>query len=186
VAARRRHLHRVVEVRMGVKRINPAGLALIKEFEGFRSQAYLCPANVWTIGYGHTRTAQPGMVVSEAEAERLLRDDVASFEEAVANVLRREPNENQFAAMVSLAFNIGAAAFIRSTVLREFNAGRDGPAASAFAMWNKAGGVVLSGLIRRRAAEAELFMAPPPPPPAPPRETWWARIARIVTGLWRP
>lgn len=140
------------------RRIGAAGLALIKSFEGKRLTAYKCPAGVWTIGYGSTGPhVRPGMTISEAEAEALLRKDLARFENTVAAAL---PNatQNQFDAMVSLAFNIGSAAFAQSTVVRRAKAGNHAGAADAFHMWNKAGGQEIAGLVRRRAAEAALYL----------------------------
>lgn len=142
---------------MTERRINQAGLDLIKSFEGLKLKAYLCPAKVWTIGYGSTGShVKPGMAITEAEAERLLRDDLDRFEDAIAAAA---PNatDNQFAAMVSLAFNVGVTAFLKSTVLRKHLAGDHMGAATAFGMWVKAGGVKLAGLVRRRAAEAQLY-----------------------------
>jgi lysozyme len=137
--------------------INKEGLELIKQFEGCKLTAYLCPAKVWTIGYGSTGShVKPGMTITQAEAEELLRSDLRRFEDAVANAAP-DATDNQFSAMVSLAFNIGISALLRSTVLRQHKAGNHDAAADAFAMWNKAGGKVLAGLVRRRAAEEALY-----------------------------
>lgn len=139
------------------RQIGAAGLALIKEFEGLRLSAYLCPAGVPTIGYGSTGPhVRIGQRITEPEAEALLRKDLTRFEKAVD---AKVPNatQNQFDAMVALAFNIGEAGFGKSTVARMAAAGKHGPAADAFAMWNKAGGKVLPGLTRRRKAEADLY-----------------------------
>jgi lysozyme len=141
--------------------VNEAGLKLIKKFEGLRLRAYRCPAGVWTIGYGHTKTAKRGQVITEAEADRLLREDLHVFERGVLDALGGAPTtENQFSAMVSLAFNIGLGAFRRSKVLALHKAGKTAEAARAFANWRKAGGKVLPGLVRRRAAEAKLYLTP--------------------------
>ena len=137
--------------------IGTKGLALIKRFEGLRLKAYLCPANVWTIGYGSTGPhVKPGVEITEVQAEQLLRDDLARFEKAVSDAA---PNatQDQFDAMVSLAFNIGIAGFQKSSVLRLHKAGRHQAAADSFALWNKGGGRVLPGLVRRRADEAHLY-----------------------------
>jgi lysozyme len=149
--------YRIVEMRT-----NKAGLNLIKEFEGFRTKAYKCPAGVWTIGYGHTSMAgppavKPGMVVSRTEAEAILRRDLKVFEDGVKSAIKVQLNSNQFSACVSLCYNIGVGAFSRSSVARFCNKGQWKKAADAFALWNKAGGKVLPGLTRRRAAEAALF-----------------------------
>lgn len=138
-------------------KIGSKGLALIKRFEGLRLKAYLCPAKVWTIGYGSTGAhVKPGMEITEAQAEKLLLDDLARFEKAVSDAA---PNasQDQFDAMVSLAFNIGIAGFQKSSVLRLHKAGRHSGAADSFALWVKANGKTLPGLVRRRADEAHLY-----------------------------
>lgn len=149
----------------GSRRINAAGLAIIKEFEGLRLNAYLCPAQVWTIGWGHTGPdVKRGMVISEGRAEQLLRDDLDRFEAAVQR-LASVVTDNQFSAMVSFAFNVGededadtiAEGLGDSTLLRKHNAGDFAGAAREFAKWNKAAGKVLPGLTRRRAMEAALY-----------------------------
>lgn len=144
---------------------NRAGIDLIKRWEGLRLTAYLCPAKVWTIGYGHTTAAgvpavKKGMKITADEAVEILVRDLVAYEAAVMNVLRRSPNENQFSAMVSLCYNIGPGAFARSSVVRKFNAGDLPGAAAAFRLWNKGGGKVLPGLIRRREEEIILFTKP--------------------------
>lgn len=138
-------------------KIGTKGLALIKRFEGLRLKAYLCPAKVWTIGYGSTGAhVKPGMEITESQAEQLLRDDLSRFEKAVSNAAPGA-SQDQFDAMVSLAFNIGIAGFQKSSVLRLHKAGRHTGAAESFALWNKGGGKVLAGLVRRRADEAHLY-----------------------------
>jgi Phage-related lysozyme (muraminidase) len=144
---------------MTARKIGTAGLALVKCFEGRKLRAYRCPAGVWTVGYGSTGPhVKPGMVITEQRAEALLHEDLSRFEAAVD---RAAPGatQNQFDAMVSLAFNIGIDAFNRSTVLRKHKAKDFEGASAAFAMWNKAGGKVVAGLVRRRAAEADLYAA---------------------------
>lgn len=146
--------------------INKATLSLVKGFEGLMLNAYKDAVGVLTIGYGYTNRAGFGPGVSAGDtwtedfAEEMLAEGLDRFGREVSALLTREPNENQFGAMVSLAYNIGAKAFGRSTVLREFNAGNDEAAAEAFHLWNKAGGQVLRGLVLRREAEAELFRKP--------------------------
>ncbi|KPF66129.1 hypothetical protein IP84_17095 [beta proteobacterium AAP99] len=138
-------------------KINAAGIALIKHFEGFRDTAYKCPADVWTIGYGFTKGVKPGDRMTEAEATTRLELEVGEFAQSVWDACTVKPTDNQLAAMTALAFNIGKTAFQRSSVLRRHNERRFDAAAEAFAMWNKAGGKVLPGLVRRRAAEAQLY-----------------------------
>ena len=144
---------------------NRAGIDLIKSFEGLELAAYKCPAGVWTIGYGHTTAAGPpavksGMKITAEQATEILVRDLVSYEAAVMNALRRNPNENQFSAMVSLCYNIGPGAFASSTVVKKFNAGDAEGAAAAFRLWNKGGGKVLPGLVRRREEEIILFTKP--------------------------
>ena len=137
--------------------INQAGLDLIKSFEGLKLAAYKCPAGIWTIGYGSTGPhVSPGMVITRRSAEEMLRQDLRRFEESVD---RTCPNatDNQFAAMVSLAFNIGVANFEKSTVARMAAAGNHTRAKLAFLLWVKAAGKTLAGLVRRRQAEAKLY-----------------------------
>jgi lysozyme len=142
------------------RRINQAGIGIIKEFEGLRLESYLCPAKVWTIGYGTTRGVKPGMVITPQKAELLLRDDVVSFERSIQQTLNGIPlNENQFSALVSLCYNCGLAP-IKSgnTIRRTLEEGDYQGAADGFLLWRKAGGRVLEGLVRRRKRERELFL----------------------------
>ncbi|MGK7949886.1 MAG: lysozyme [Xenococcaceae cyanobacterium] len=97
------------------------GINLIKRWEGFRSNAYLCPGNVWTIGYGHTATAKPGMVINTHQAEMLLKSDLRRFETAVDSLTHVPLNQAQFDALVSFTFNVGIGAFGKSTLLRKLN-----------------------------------------------------------------
>lgn len=139
--------------------ISANGLDLIKRFEGLKLKSYLCPANVWTIGYGSTGAhVRHGMVISEAEAEALLRQDVARFERAVEAVTQA-PTQAEFDALVSFAFNVGSGALKSSTLLRLHNAGDRQGAADQFLRWNRAGKMILPGLTRRRAAERALYLS---------------------------
>lgn len=140
-------------------RINQKGLQLIKDFEGCRLVVYADAAGYPTVGYGHMDFSLVlGNKITQAEAEELLRSDLQKFEDGVSELLVEEYTANQFSAMVSLAFNIGLGAFKKSTLLRKFNAGDILGAAAEFHKWNKAGGKVLKGLVRRRQAEARLFL----------------------------
>ena len=156
-----------------MQRTSDIGIALIKRFEGLRLKAYRDVAGVWTIGYGHTGgQARAGAKVTASEAEALLARDLGRFEEAVRRLVGRLPQQ-QFDALVSLSYNIGIGAFARSTALARLKAGDGRGAAEAIGWWNKAtiGGEkrVLPGLVRRRAAEAALFLeaAAPLEPPCP-------------------
>ena len=138
--------------------INSEGVNLIKSFEGMELEAYLDPVDVWTIGYGHTKTVEPGMVITEAKAEELLRQDLQEFEEAVTEAVEVSINPNQFSALVSFCFNLGADSLFQSTLLKLLNQGDFQGTADQFPRWNKAGSQVLEGLTRRRKAERALFL----------------------------
>lgn len=141
-----------------IKQIGKAGLDLIKDFEGWRDTAYLCPANVLTIGYGSTGPhVKAGMKISKERGEELLKDDLDRFEKAVTRLVTVPLRQNQYDALVSFAFNVGISALERSTLLKRVNAKLFDQAAAEFAKWNRAGGKVLAGLTRRRAAETALF-----------------------------
>ena len=146
--------------------INQATVDLVKEFEGFRANAYKCPAGIWTIGYGTTAmagvgiTPKDGMTISRSDAEAYLCATLNKFAEQIAPSITAPINENEFGAFVSLAYNIGPGAFKKSSALRLFNAGDKEGAAKAILIWNKAGGKVLKGLTRRREAERKLFLTP--------------------------
>lgn len=143
-----------------MRQINADGLALIKRFEGLRLKAYKCPAGVWTVGYGSTGPhVKPDTVITADEAERLLLDDLVRFEQGVA-LQCQIATDNQFAALVAFAFNVGLEALRTSTLRRMHNEGNYAGAAGQFGRWNKGGGRVLPGLIKRRAAEAALYSKP--------------------------
>jgi lysozyme len=155
-------------------KISDEGLRLIKNFEGYHTRlkdgscaAYLCPARVPTIGWGTTEGVKLGMVWTEAEATAALLREIAKFENAVNTSVTVEINQNEFDAMVSLAYNIGVAGFKRSSVLRRLNKGNRAGAAQAFHLWNKGGGRILAGLVSRRAREAALFLKPVEKPEEP-------------------
>ena len=135
------------------------GIALIKQCEGFSAKPYLCPAGKNTIGYGHViRPGEYFNIISEPDAEKLLMNDVKEPEQAINRLVTAEINQNQFDALVSFIYNVGAAAFENSTMLRLINA--ENPIASAqFDRWVYANGMPLNGLIARRAAEKALFCA---------------------------
>jgi lysozyme len=153
---------------------NAAALELIKDAEGLRLVAYQDPSGAWTIGYGHTVGVIGGEQITAAQADALLAQDLAMFERGV-DALAKDPSENEFSAMVSLAFNIGLGAFAGSTVLRQHNAGDKPAAADAFRLWNKAhvdGQLVeLPGLVARREAERKIYLTPDAAPVPPPTET---------------
>lgn len=143
-----------------------ACLSLIKTFEGLSTTAYVCPAGVWTIGYGHTKDVKKGDVITQAGAEQLLQKDVNLFARQVLALLRHSVNQNQFDALVSFAFNIGIGNLSTSTLLKKINIGDFKSAANEFLKWDKARDKntgemkSLEGLTRRRQAEKRLFEVP--------------------------
>ncbi|ARS54313.1 lysozyme [Kushneria konosiri] len=141
-------------------RTSQNGLDLIKASEGLELTAYRDSVGVPTIGYGHTLNVKMGDVITASRAESLLQSDLRRFEAAVNRMVVVEINQNQFDALVSLCFNVGNAAIKSSTLLRLLNAGDYLGAADQFPRWVYAGGVKLNGLVKRRAAERDLFLAP--------------------------
>lgn len=132
-------------------------LDLIKTSEGLKLKAYKCPAGVWTIGYGSTGPdIKAGLVWTLKQAEDRLAADVNKFAAGVEKAAGK-CTQGQFDALVSFAYNVGLGALQSSTLLRLHRAGDHRGAYAQFARWNKAGGKVLAGLTRRRAAEAALY-----------------------------
>jgi lysozyme len=166
--------------------INQAGLDLIKSFEGILDgdpstvnlDPYVDPVGIYTIGWGHAivwgngflRSSTPNARaiakqlypngLTPAEAEELLRNDVRAHSIPIESLIKVPVTDNQFAALVSFAFNLGVNSLRNSTLLRKLNARDYDGAALEFAKWNKAGGKVMRGLTRRREAEATLFRTP--------------------------
>jgi lysozyme len=140
--------------------INAAGLDLIKKFEGCKLKAYRCPAGVWTIGFGHTsKSVKQGQTISQHQADTILASDIEKFEEGVADLTSKTTlTENQFAACVSLAFNIGITRFASSTLYKKLMKGDVEGAAKEFSKWTLAGGKRMPGLVKRREAEMALFL----------------------------
>ena len=133
------------------------GLALIKKFEGCRLKAYRCSANVLTIGYGHTGGVKEDDTISQPEADELLENDIAKFEEYVSDNVIVELKQNQFDALVAWTFNLGVGNLRNSTMLKKLNGADYDSIPFEMRRWNKAGGKTLDGLIRRREAESLLF-----------------------------
>lgn len=136
--------------------ISDEGIALIKRFEGLRLDAYQDSVGVWTIGYGHTKGVHQGQSINGSEAEQLLRDDLEHFESGVED-MAGDCTQGQFDALMSFAFNLGLGALRGSTLLKLHKLGQHERAAAEFGRWVHAGGRKLAGLVKRRAAEAELY-----------------------------
>ena len=154
-----------------VRKVNAAGVALVKEFEGRELAAYRCPAGHWTIGWGHTAMAGPPEVhegdrITAAKAESILNADLKRFGAEVEQLVTVPLSDNQFAALVSFVYNLGPEKLAGSTALKRLNKRDYDGAAAALEWWNKARDpdtgrlVVLKGLKRRRAAEKALYLTP--------------------------
>lgn len=143
-------------------RLGSAGEALIKSYEAFRPTAYLpTPKDVWTIGWGHTHGVKEGDTCTQPTAEAWFQQDVSAAVATVNKDVTVPLTQNQFDALVSLAFNIGGGNFGSSTLIQLLNSGsQKALVAGQFGRWNKQGGRVLNGLVARRAAEAALFLHP--------------------------
>lgn len=147
------------------KTISTNGTKLIASFEGLELTAYLCPAKVWTIGLGTTvypngQAVKKGDTCTKEQALQYKAHDLRRFEKCVNESVTVSLNQNQFDALVSLAYNIGPNAFKGSTLVKKLNAGDYNGAADQFLVWNKSRGKVLKGLVNRRAAEHTLFLKP--------------------------
>jgi lysozyme len=164
--------------------VNDAALDLICEFEGFVPHWYPDVIHGWkvpTVAYGHTDAAgEPkyantkSKTFTKAEGRLILERDLATYAASVRSLVKVPLNDNQFGALVSFTYNCGAANLKKSTLLKKVNAGDFEGAAKEFGRWNRAGGQVLKGLTRRRAAEAALFATPsgvkPSPAPSQPAD----------------
>lgn len=137
------------------------GKSKIKAYEGLRLEAYLCSANVWTIGWGHTKGVKAGDRITIGQAEIFLTGDLVQYEKALNQLVKVPLNQNQFDALISLIFNIGITAFTDSTLLRKLNANDYLGASEQFLVWNKIAlnGIkkTSQGLSNRRQSEKELF-----------------------------
>jgi len=138
-------------------KISQNGLELIKHFEGCELEAYKCAAGVWTIGYGHIKTAVEGMTISQSYADELLDGEIVEYEDYVNAAVTAPLSQDQFDALVSWTFTLGNGNLNASTMLKVLNRGEYEEVPAQMKRWNKAGGKVLEGLIRRREAEANLF-----------------------------
>lgn len=139
--------------------VSDKAIALIKDFESLQLKAYLCPANIWTIGYGHTRNVKQGDEISVYQAERYLRADLVQFEQDVNRLVRVPLTQGQYDALISFVFNVGCRAFSTSTLLKKLNSRDYDGAANEFARWKFAKGRALPGLERRRLLEKRLFQS---------------------------
>lgn len=144
-------------------KISQQGLDLIKRYEqgpggGVALESYLCSGGKWTIGWGHTKGVRFDQHATEDQCRQFLLDDTAEAEAAVNRLVKVPLAQHQFDALAVFVFNIGATEFVTSTLRKKLNAGDYTGAAKEFPRWNKARGVVMKGLVRRRADERNLFL----------------------------
>jgi lysozyme len=141
--------------------ISQNGIELIKKFEGCRLEAYKCPAGILTIGYGHTGSeVHLGQKITQEQAEKYLKQDITIHSNNVSRLVKAPLNQNQFDALVSFEYNVGYGNFASSTMLKLLNQKKYTEAAAQFGRWVYANKKILQGLVKRRAAEKELFVKP--------------------------
>jgi lysozyme len=146
-------------------RVSDEGIKLIKHFEGVHKKPYICPAGYWTVGVGHLISRDAKLpfewfrILSPGEIDDLLRKDLRRFELGVLRLLGTvQPNQSEFDALVSFSFNLGLGCFQRSTVRSAFIRGDKKRSGEVLLKYRRAGGRILSGLVRRRQAEHALLM----------------------------
>ncbi|WP_041930742.1 lysozyme [Pantoea ananatis] len=132
---------------------------LIKRFEGLKLEAYRDSVGIPTIGYGHTHNVKIGDVITAEQADKFLREDLLVAELTINTNVKVKLTQNQFDALASFVFNLGSGNFVKSTLLKKLNAGDFAGAADEFGKWVNAGGKKLAGLVKRRAAEREVFIS---------------------------
>jgi len=137
--------------------LSNTGTHLLKYFEGCKTVAYQDSVGVWTIGYGHTKGVYKGMTITQDEADSMLLTELEEYESYVENMVTVELNQEQFDALVVWIYNLGPTNFKNSTLLRKLNSGDYSAVPTEIKRWNKAGGKVLKGLVKRREAEATMF-----------------------------
>ena len=131
---------------------------LVKESEGLRLEAYVCPAGVPTIGYGHTAGVKLGTRITQADADRMLTLDLEKYKAQAAKYIHRQVTRGQFIAILDFAYNLGVRALASSTLLKLFNNGDTEGAAEQFSKWVYAAGKVAPGLVARRKKEKKYFL----------------------------
>lgn len=151
---------------MKITKLSQKGLDLIKQFEGLSLTPYVCAGGINTIGYGSTyypngqKIKLTDPAITQIVAESFLKHSLSTYEKAVDSFCRDDISQSQFDALVSFAYNLGTGALQKSTLIKKVNANpKDVTIADEFMKWNKANGRVLSGLTRRRQAEANLYFS---------------------------
>ena len=138
-------------------KISQEGIALIKKFEGCELEAYKCAAGVWTIGYGSTKGVEEGNTITQEDADNLLLEEMHEYEGYINDMVTVDLKQNEFDSLVSWVFNLGPSNLSSSTLLSRLNNKVWDDVPNQIKRWNKAGGQVKQGLVRRREAEALLF-----------------------------
>jgi len=138
-------------------KISQEGLSLIKKFEGCELEAYKCAAGVWTYGWGSTKGVKEGDTITQEEADKLLIVEMSEYEGYVNDLVKVDLKQNEFDALVSWVYNLGPNNLSSSTLLQRLNNKDWDDVPNQIKRWNKAGGEVKQGLVRRREAEALLF-----------------------------
>ncbi|MRT06985.1 glycoside hydrolase family protein [Pantoea agglomerans] len=139
-------------------KVSNNGINLIKRFEGLELKSYKDSVGILTIGYGHTHAVKAGGVITGEQADAFLREDLQVAELTVNTNVKVNLTQGQFDALVSFVFNLGSGNFVKSTLIKKLNAGDYAGAADEFSKWVNAGGKKLPGLVKRRAAEREVFL----------------------------
>lgn len=156
-------LNDVLGIAIDEMHVSPSGVDLICNFEGLRLKAYDDGVGVWTIGFGTTKypngiRVKKGDTCTLDQAKAYMQNDLKAFEQTVNSAVKVPVSQNQFDALVSLAYNIGSTAFKNSTLVKRLNEGNYKAAANQFDVWVNAGGKRMQGLVNRRAAEKALFL----------------------------
>ena len=138
-------------------KISEEGIELLKKFEGCKLEAYQDSVGVWTIGYGHTKGVYKGMTISQDDAEEMLEEEMEEYEGYIEEYVEVPLSQNEFDALVCWVYNLGPTNLRNSTLLMVLNQSKFDEVPEQIKRWNKAGGEVLQGLVRRREAEALLF-----------------------------
>ena len=150
------------EKKMNHLKLSGKGLKLIEEFEGLRLNAYQDSIGLWTIGYGHTKGVRQGDYCTKTQAEEWIAQDAQTASSAVNRLVTEVISQNEFDALTAFTYNVGQRNLENSTLLKLLNSGDHAGAADQFKRFDKAGGVHVPGLLRRRNAEADLFRSAQP------------------------
>ncbi len=139
-------------------KVSNNGINLVKRFEGLELKAYRDSVGILTIGYGHTHAVKAGDIITGEQADAFLREDLQVAELTVNTNVKVKLTQGQFDALVSFVFNLGSGNFVKSTLIKKLNVGDYAGAADEFGKWVNAGGKKFPGLVKRRAAEREVFL----------------------------